>query len=308
MQRDFDDIMLGSLELFCLAADTGGFSRAATQAGVTPAAVSRAVSRLEERLGVRLFVRTTRQIRLTEAGERYRAQCLAALTLLKDAEMEASGQQTRPTGKVRISMPTAYAHWRVLPLLAEFQARYPQLAIDTHISNRNINFFEEGFDLAIRGAAPGDSNQVARKIEDAELIMVASPDYLNSAPPLLTPDDLLQHHCIGYELSSNGRRLPWLVQQQGKITEVPIDSHIQCSEDFIGGLTLARHNAGIFQIYRFVAQDDLTSGRLVEVLSEYGGATRPFYLLYPHARFLPLRTRTFIDFLLTALRPSSANR
>jgi DNA-binding transcriptional LysR family regulator len=302
MQRDFDDIMLGSLELFCLAAETGGFSKAATQAGVTPAAVSRAVSRLEERLGVRLFVRTTRQIRLTEAGEQYRAQCLAALTLLKDAEMSLSGQQSQPAGKVRLSMPTAYAHWRVLPLLARFQTLYPQLAVDTHISNRNIDFFEEGFDLAIRGKAPAESNMIARKIEDAELIVVASPHYLASAPALNTPDDLTQHRCIGYELSSNGRPLPWLFHQQGEVSERVMDHHITCSEDYIGGLTLARHGAGLFQIYRFVAQQDLNSGQLVEVLQEFGGTRRPFYLLYPHARFLPLRTRTIIDFLLAALR------
>jgi DNA-binding transcriptional LysR family regulator len=119
MQRQFEDLLLGSIELFCLAAESESFTVAATAASVTPAAVSRAVARLEKRLGVRLFVRTTRQIRLTEAGRRYFEQCRQALSQLADAEREANGQQTTPTGVLRINMPTPYGHYRVLPLLAD---------------------------------------------------------------------------------------------------------------------------------------------------------------------------------------------
>ncbi|CAH2811522.1 MAG: Transcriptional regulator, LysR family, partial [uncultured Caballeronia sp.] len=148
MQRQFEDVLLCSIELFCLAAELESFTVAANAASVTPAAVSRSVARLEERLGVRLFIRTTRQIRLTDAGRRYFEQCRQVLSLLADAEREASRQQTTPTGVLWISMPTPYGHYRVLPLLAEFRAHYPGVVIETHLSNRNIDFAEEGFDLS----------------------------------------------------------------------------------------------------------------------------------------------------------------
>lgn len=152
MQRRFDDLLLGSIELFCLAAELESFTLAANAASVNPAAVSRSVARLEERLGVRLFVRTTRQIRLTDPGRRYYERCRQALGELVDAEREVTGQQTTPAGVLRISMPTPYGHYRVLPLLPAFRERYPDVSIETHLSNRNIEFAEDGFDLAIRGA------------------------------------------------------------------------------------------------------------------------------------------------------------
>ena len=196
MQRQFDDLLVGSIELFCLAAELGSFTVAANAASVTPAAVSRAVARLEKRLGARLFVRTTRQIRLTDVGSRYFEQCRLALSHLVDAEREATGQQTTPAGVLRISMPTPYGHYRVLPLLADFHERYPEVTVETHLSNRNIDFADEPFDLAIRGRTPRDSSLIARKLEDAETVVVASPTYLRKAAKLETPDDLINHNCI----------------------------------------------------------------------------------------------------------------
>lgn len=130
---------------------------------------------------MRLFVRTTRRIRLTDAGRTYYERCREALGQLVDAEREATGQQSAAAGVLRISMPTPYAHYRVLPILPAFRERHPQVRVDVHISNRNIDFAEEGFDLAIRGRAPDESNLIARKLEDAELVVVASPAYLSRA-------------------------------------------------------------------------------------------------------------------------------
>ncbi|MFZ3206673.1 MAG: LysR family transcriptional regulator, partial [Pseudomonas sp.] len=150
MRRQFDDVLLGSIELFCLAAEIGSFTGAALAAGVTPAAVSRSVSRLEARLGVRLFVRTTRSIRLTEGGLAYHRQCRGALNQMLEAERELMGQQQAPSGTLRISIPTTYGHHRILPLLPEFRRHYPQVRVDIHLGNRNIDFVDEGYDLAIR--------------------------------------------------------------------------------------------------------------------------------------------------------------
>ena len=141
MKRHFDDIQLGSIELFCLAAEAGSFTAAALAAGVTPAAVSRSISRLEERLGARMFVRTTRSIRLTESGRVYFEQCSQALTQLVEAERQVSGQQLKPSGTLRMSIPTTYGHHRILPLLPEFRRRYPDVTVDINLSNRNIELF-----------------------------------------------------------------------------------------------------------------------------------------------------------------------
>jgi DNA-binding transcriptional LysR family regulator len=303
MQRQFEDVLLGSIELFCLAAELESFTLAATAASVTPAAVSRSVARLEARLNVRLFVRTTRQIRLTDAGRRYFEQCRQALSLLTDAEREATGQQTTPTGVLRISMPTPYGHYRVLPLLAEFRARYPGVTVEVHLSNRNIDFSEEGFDLAIRGRAPSDSGLIARKIEDAELVVVASPAYMRSAGKLETPDDLIDHDCIQYALPSTGRNIPWLFNQERKETEMMTLGGCRSSGDVLAGVTLARHGAGLFQTYRFIVDKDIADGTLKELLIPYGGCSRPFVLIYPHARHLSSRVRSFVDFLMERLGP-----
>lgn len=298
MKRQFDDVLLGSIELFCLAAELSSFTAAATAAGVTPAAVSRSVSRLEERLGVRLFVRTTRQIRLTDGGRVYFEQCRQALSQLTEAERQITGAQVQPSGRLRISAPTPYAHYRLLPLLGEFRRKYPDVSIDIHVSNRNIDFADEGYDLAIRGRAPADSNLIARKLEDAELVLVASPDYLRRAGTPTSLDDLSHHECIQFDLPSTGKRIPWPFIRDGKQIDVVTEGGLCCSEDVLGIVTLARSGAGVVQTYRFIVAQDLASGALVELLPQHGGASRPFILLYPHARHLSLRVRTFVDLIL----------
>ncbi len=266
--------------------------------GVTPAAVSRSIFRLEERLGSRLFVRTTRSIRLTEAGKTYFEQCRQALTQLVEAQQEMMGAQSVPSGQLRISLPTTYGHHRILPLLPTFRALYPQVTVDLHLSNRNIDFVAEGYDLAIRVRAQPDSSMIARLLEDAKLVVVASPDYLRKAGTPQTVEDLDDHECIQFELPSSGRRISWLFKVDGKEKEVFGEGGYCCSDDVLGGVTLARHGAGLFQTYRFIVEQELANGSLVEVLQPYAGRSRPFTLLYPHGRYVPQRVRAFVDFLL----------
>lgn len=297
MTRHFDDVQLGSIELFCLAAETGSFTAAANLAGVTPAAVSRSVARLEERLGVRLFVRTTRQMRLTDSGRLYYQQCRQALTQLVDAEREVTGQQSQPSGLLRISVPTPYAHYRLLPKLPAFRRQFPDVQIDVHISNRNIDFADDGFDLAIRGKAPTDSGLIARTLEEAELVVVATPEYLREAGTPTSLEELAKHDCIQYQLPSSGRNLPWAFQRDGQWIELETSGNCACLDDYLGAVTLVKHGAGLMQTYRFTVQQALERGELCEVLSAFGGARRPFILLYPHARHVPQRVRAFIDFI-----------
>ncbi|WP_434563495.1 LysR substrate-binding domain-containing protein [Pseudomonas sp. Z4-20] len=298
MKRHFEDLQLGSIELFCLAAEAGSFTAAAQVAGVTPAAVSRSIFRLEERLGARLFVRTTRSIRLTDAGRTYFEQCRQALTQLVEAQQEMMGAQSVPSGQLRISVPTTYGHHRILPLLPVFRALYPQVSVDIHLSNRNIDFVAEGYDLAIRVRAQPDSSMIARLLEDARLVVVAAPDYLRKAGTPQTLEDLDVYDCIQFELPSNGRRISWLFNVEGKEREVVAQGSYCCSDDVLGGVTLAKHGAGLFQTYRFIVEQELADGQLVEVLAPFSGRSRPFTLLYPHGRYVPQRVRAFVDFLL----------
>jgi DNA-binding transcriptional LysR family regulator len=302
VKRHFDDIQLGSIELFCLAAEEGSFTAAALSAGVTPAAVSRSISRLEERLGTRLFVRTTRSIRLTESGRAYFEQCRQALTQLVEAEREVMGKQLEPSGELRISIPTTYGHHRILPLLSRFRERHPGVTIDIHLSNRNIDFVGEGYDLAIRVRAQPDSTLIARHLEDARLVVIATPAYLARVGTPQSLADLGKHDCIQFELPSSGRRISWLFTENGKEREILAEGNYCCSDDVLGGVTLAKHGAGLFQTYRFIVERELEEGTLVEVLQEFGGRSRPFTLLYPHGRHVPLRLRAFIDFLMECKR------
>lgn len=303
MGRQFDTLMLGSIELFCLSAENGGFTRAAQLAGITPAAVSRAVARLEERMAVRLFTRTTRKVSLTDAGRRYYEQCKQALGQLADAEREVSGQQSIPSGKVRISIPTPIGHYRILPLISRFRQLYPAVEIEIHISNRNIDFAAEGFDLAVRGRTQPDSGLIIRKLLETELVVVAAPQYLQRHGTPATLESLKQHECIQFALPSTGQRVPWLFSENGRDIEIETRGGIECSDDILGTITLARHGAGLIQTGRFMVEGELAVGTLAEVLQHYGGRLRPFSLLYPSARHIPQRVRLLIDFLLEEIRP-----
>ena len=303
--RQFEDIQLGSLELFCAAAEQGSFTAAARQLGVTPAAVSRSVARLEARLNVRLFVRSTRHILLSEAGQIYYEQCRGALAQLIEAERAASGQQRDPVGLLRISLPSTYGPYRVLPLLPGFRARYPGVQIEAHISNRSIDFAQEGYDLAVRIRPPDDSSLIVRPIEAVPLVVVATPEYLGHAGIPRHPNELPNFDCVQFILPKNGRPMPWEFRIDGRDVALETRGNLLCSEEILSGVALARAGGGLFQAMRFLVEDDIAQGRLVPVLEDYAGRIHSVSLLYPHRRYTPLRVRAFVEFLLDALRPTN---
>lgn len=298
MSRQLDQAQLGGIELFCLVAQHQGFTAAARAAGITTAAVSRSIHRLESRLGVRLLTRTTRSVRLTPEGQGFYEQCRSALNLLAEAEREVTGQQRMPGGQVRISLPTSYAHHRVLPVLDEFMRAYPDISLEIHVSNQNIRFTEEGFDLAIRGRTPPDSGLVARKLEDAELVIVGTPAYLNARGRPESVEALLAHECIQFMLPSTGATVPWVLNIQGEAKDVETPGRIRCAQDILAPVTVAKSGFGLAQTYRYLVQNELKTGELEEVMTGFAGAKRPFSLLYPANRHLPLRVRVLIDFLI----------
>jgi DNA-binding transcriptional LysR family regulator len=297
MTTQFEPVQLGSIALFCKAAELGSFAKAAEAIGVTPAAVSRSIARLEMRLGSKLFARTTRQIRLTDDGELYYRQCSQAVTQIEEVERLITGKVGSPKGRLRISAPTTYGHFRLLPKIAQFLALYPAIQLDINLSNRNIDFVEEGYDVAIRLGTPQDSRIVARLLEDAPLGLYASPEYLQSNPPIKKMDDLTKHRIIQFVRPSTGKGMPMIFRQDNKDLDYPFKSSLSIEEDVLGGVSLAKSGAGLFQIYRFVVEREVASGELVEVLKKNAGRSRPFHLLYPKHRQPSATLRAFIAFM-----------
>lgn len=307
MSRQFDPVQLGSIELFCKAAELGSFTAAAELLGVTPASVSRSISRLETRLGVRLFTRTTRSVRLTSDGELYRAECQQALEQIAEAERAITGQQSEPKGLVRVSVGTLYGHHRLVPLLPGFMAAYPGVEVELNVSNRNIDFVEDGYDLAIRLGEPRDSRLVARKLEEATVGVFGAPDYLRRKGTPRTLEELAVHDLIQFVLPSTGRPMPWIFRNAaGEDIDFSFKSRQRVHEDVLAGVGWAIAGGGLFQIYHFVAREAMKAGQLVEVLQDNGGRSRSFHVLYPQNRHLSARVRAFVDYLAKAVGAATA--
>jgi DNA-binding transcriptional LysR family regulator len=302
MARTFEPVQLGSIEIFCKAADLGSFTAAAEFMGLTPASVSRSIARLEARLGVRLFTRTTRSIRLTGDGELYRTECQQALDQIAEAERAITGHQTVPGGTLRVSVPTTYAHYRLMPLLPRFAQAYPKIELEINLSNRTIDFVEEGYDLAIRLGEPRDSRLIAHALEVATLGVFASPAYLRQHGAPQTLAELRQHDCIQFVLPSTGRAMPWIFKDEaGNDVDFTFRSRMRVHEDVLGCVTWARAGGGVFQIYHFIAADYVRRGELVEVMQAHAGRSRPFSILYPQNRHLSARVRAFVEFVKKAI-------
>jgi len=287
------------VEIFCAIVEAGNYTLAAQQLGLTPAAVSKAVARREAAVGVPLLRRTTRSMRLTAAGRSYYEECRKALTLLEAAERGLSSYQREPAGRVRLSVPTTYGHYRVLPLVGEFSDLHPRISLEVDVSNANVDLVADGFDLAVRMGKIQDSGVVARKLEQARVGVFASPTYLDRHGFPRHPLELDKHRCIGFVRPSTGRPIRWGFVDAGG-TEIDLEPSrlLRCSGDFLACVTLARRGVGLVQSYHFVVAEDVREGRLVEVLRPFAGRSAPFSLLQPPGR-ASLAARLFADFLIS---------
>ena len=181
---------------------------------------------------------------------------------------------------------------------------YPKVKLDIDISNRNIDFVEQGHDLAIRLGEPRDSRLVARRLEDAKLGVFAAPGYFKQRGTPKTLADLRQHDCIPFVLPSTGRGMPWLFREDGVDLEVAVDGPVRMLDDALGCISHARAGGGLVQTYAFIAAPFLAQGELKEVLKPLAGRSRPFSLLYPQNRHLSAKVRAFVEFLLGASKPT----
>lgn len=297
MGRKFD--YLGDVEAFMAVVEHGSFTAGAVALSTTPSVLSRAVARLEARLGRQLLQRTTRRLGLTETGRLYLEQARSAFSQLDEAERDAQGQEGDLAGRVRMSVPTTYGHYRLPPLLARFTQLYPRVHVELNITNRNVDLVAEGFDLAIRLGHLPDSGLVARKLEDAALLLVASPEYIQRMGTPQSLDDLRQHMCLPFVMPRTGRLAPWVFRDGQRDVDWLPASFLEISDDVLGVVSLAEQGIGICQSYEFIVRDRMEHGRLVEVLPQLRGRSRPFSVVYAPHRRQSAAARAMID-LLTA--------
>jgi DNA-binding transcriptional LysR family regulator len=296
MSRRFDH--LGDVETFIAVIEHGSLTAAAVALATTASVISRAIVRLENRLGTQLLRRTTRRQGLTDAGRVYLEHARSAFALIDDAERAIQDQNGELSGRVRLSVPTTYGHYRLPAMLQRYAQRYPRVSIELNIANRNVDLVAEGYDLAIRLGQLPDSGLVARKLEDATLCVVASPEYLQRAGIPQGLDDLAAHVCLPFEMPSTGRIAQWQFRDGDRDIDWTPESTLRVSDDVLGVVSLAEHGAGLCQTYDFIVADRLQRGRLVEVLPQLRGRSRPFSLIYAPHRRLSAASRALIDLMV----------
>lgn len=295
MSRQFDH--LADVEVFLIVAEKLSISATAIHLSTTPSVISRTITRLEKKLGIQFFRRTTRHLSLTEVGQLYYDKMQHAFQLIDHAERVIQGEQLQISGKIKLSVPTTYGHYRLPPLLEKFLLQYPDIQIEISISNRNVDLIAEGFDLAIRQGHLPNSSLVARPLELAPLQVVASPDYLKREGVPQTLEELTHHQCIAFELPSSGKIIPWFFKDgDHEIQWIPTN-RILVKEDILGVVSLAESGLGICQSYNFIVNEKIRLGKLQPLLETYAGHSRPFSLLYAQHKHMSSATRALINFL-----------
>jgi DNA-binding transcriptional LysR family regulator len=304
MGRRFDH--LPDVEAFITTVEQGSLTAGAVALSTTASVLSRAITRLESRLGCQLLRRTTRRLSLTDAGKLYLEQARTAFDLIDDAEREIQGWERELVGRLRLSVPTTYGHHRLPRLLQQFERDYPQVQIELNITNRNVDLVAEGFDLAIRLGDLPDSGLVARKLEDAELCLVASSEYLARKGVPSDLESLREHTCIPFLMPSTGRVVPWLFKGgQQDIDWIPA-AGIEVTDDVLGVVSLAEQGMGICQTYDFIVRERIGRGLLVEILPQLRGRSRSFSVIYAPHRRLSAASRALIEVLLSAAKKGKA--
>ncbi|ROS00251.1 DNA-binding transcriptional LysR family regulator [Sinobacterium caligoides] len=286
---------LEDMQMFIRVVDAGGIGRAADQLGIAKSAVSRRLSELEERLGTRLIQRTTRRSSLTDFGGRYYQEAMKIVDHIAEINCEATKTATDVSGVLRVAVPLSFGLLHLSPAIDLFTQRYPDIVIQVDFSDREVDLVEEGFDLAIRIANLKDSSLQARKISTVRHRLVASPDYLSRKGAPHSPEALMQHDILSYGYARN---FVWTIDDtEGVEHQLKLNSKMATnSGDFLAKMSVAGH--GISMLPSFICWKSLAAGDLVTVLPECGLPTLTAFAVYPRSRFLPLRARLFIDFIL----------
>lgn len=284
------------MEVFVRAMRLGGLSAAARELDLSPTMASRHLQALEERLGVTLVHRTTRRLSLTEAGAIYLDKAERILDDLREADAEVTAQGVAVEGLLRVSAPVAFGTQHVAALVAEFHRMHPGVTVELGLSDRYVDLLEEGWDMAIRIGRLADSSLVARKLADMHLCVCASREYLDKHGVPRTLDDLAEHDCMGYTLTTATGTGYWQFGTDGEV-RVPVRGSLHADN---GEALVRAAIAGQGLVYgpRFLAATAIAAGQLVEVaLDTPLMALGAMHALTHERRRRAAKTRAWIEFL-----------
>ena len=288
MSRRFDH--LGDVETFIAVIEHGSLTAAAVALATTPSVISRAIVRLENRLGTQLLRRTTRRQGLTDAGRVYLEHARSAFALIDDAERAIQDQNGELSGRVRLSVPTPYGHYRLPAMLQRYAPRYPRVSIALNIANRNVDLVAEGYDLGLRTGEFTDGRVRSVKVGDRSARTCAAPDYLRSAGRPTSIADLERHRC----LLGSAPTWHFKVEGQDKILRPRPGWRCNSGASVVAAALAGR---GICHLPEVYVAEHLSRGSLEAVLEDYCPDPEPIWAVHPHRRHLPPKISRLITML-----------
>jgi DNA-binding transcriptional LysR family regulator len=294
------DADANDLLIFARVAEAGSFSRAAERLSLPKSTVSRRIALLEERLGERLMLRTTRRLTLTEFGEQLLAHARQVADEVDAVKALKEHRQSRPSGRLRVSMPFDFATLLVEDMLADFVQRYPDVSLALDLSPRRVDLLDENFDLAIRmGELPDDNLLAARRIAVLPSGLYASPDYVRARGEPSSPEALLDHDGLRL-MARNGDDVIWHFTRAHKHWHGAAPARAVANAPGVL-INLARAGRGIAAVPDYFAAPYVRSGELRKLLPEWQLPASTAWAVFPGRRLMPTKTRAFIDMLEAAL-------
>ena len=291
---------LNGMAVFVAVADAKGFRAAGERLGVTASAVSQALRKLEERVGVALVRRTTRSVRLTEAGDRLYAAVRPALDEVRTAVAALGEMSDEPRGTLRLHVSTAADAVLAGPFLAGFLAEHPQVMLDVAVSDATLDIVAEGYDAGIQLGEVIDRDMIAVPLSgDIRLVVVGAPAYFARRGSPTHPRDLVEHDCINWHATPHDPPYRWEFTEGGRDFSVAVRTRVLTTDPALLA-RLARAGAGLTMLYEAQARDDVARGELVPVLEEYSAPFPGFYLYYPQRRHASPALRALVDSLRRA--------
>lgn len=283
---------LQDMALFALVAECGSFTAAAARAGLPKSSVSQRIGQLEQSLGLRLINRTTRQLNLTFAGERYLVHCQEMLQASERAGQAIERLRDNPSGRLRITSPAGIGATLLARVNAAFQREYPDVTLEVFVSDTIRDLVQEGFDIALRTGQSQDSSLIGRRVGYCDRLLVASPDYLAAHGPLLHPRQLAEHRCIAHQAWNE-----WLLKREDDYYRWLLPpAHM--TDNLVYARECALHDAGITLLPRFLSEESVQAGRLVQVLPAWQMEGNELWLVYPSRKLNSPALACFIDFAL----------
>ncbi len=289
---------LESMSAFVAVAKARGFSAAARELGIPLATLNRRVVDLERDMGVRLLQRSTRHVALTEVGQNFFVTCERILDELREAQEAATGEYRAPKGVLTITAPMGFGRLHLQPVALEFLAAFPDVNLKLVLADRVVQLAEENVDLALRISELPDSSLIARPLGHVQMVVSASPAYLERHGLPQKPSDLMHHDCIAW--SSVEPLNSWWFREGATDRTFPVRTRLSTSSAD-SAISAAHAGLGLVQTTSYQADPGLRDGRLALVLRAFECAPTPVSLVYARQRLLPLKVRAFIDFAVPRL-------